>query len=156
MSFVGAILKFLLTICGYVLKEFINFTLHYIADLISQSKGRKQSRDLRVRANSGSHRQSPVYMLVHLALALRDSMEEERERKDDVGRDAEEKGGGQASSSHDTTMTENVGIMSDGASTSDLMASIMLVTGCPWVEYVVRNMMQFMIVHEFKDIVFLQ
>ncbi|KAI3919871.1 hypothetical protein MKW98_001127 [Papaver atlanticum] len=56
-------------------------------------------------------------MLVHLALALRASMEEERARKDAAVRDAEEKGGGQASSPYDTTMTENAGIMSDGANT---------------------------------------
>ncbi|KAI3954230.1 hypothetical protein MKW98_018054 [Papaver atlanticum] len=31
-------------------------------------------------------------------------------------------------------MTENTGIMSDGANTGDLMASLMLVTGCPGVE----------------------
>ncbi|KAI3954117.1 hypothetical protein MKW98_017941 [Papaver atlanticum] len=56
-------------------------------------------------------------MLVHLSLALTASMEEERARKDAATRDAEEKGGGQASSPHDTTMTENAGIMSDGANT---------------------------------------
>ncbi|KAI3891386.1 hypothetical protein MKW92_040495, partial [Papaver armeniacum] len=56
------------------------------------------------------------------------SMEEERARKDATARAAEEKGGGQASSSHDTTMTENACIMSDGANTVDLMASLMLVT----------------------------
>ncbi|KAI3881851.1 hypothetical protein MKW92_023623, partial [Papaver armeniacum] len=60
-------------------------------------------------------------MLVHLALALRASMEEERARKDAAARAAEEKGGGQASSSHDTTMTGNAGIMSGGANTGDLM-----------------------------------
>ncbi|KAI3850773.1 hypothetical protein MKW98_030833 [Papaver atlanticum] len=93
-------------------------------------------------------------MLVHLALALRASMEEERARKDAAARAADEKGGGQASSSQDTTMTENAGIMSDGANTGDLMASLMLVTSCPGVESVVRNMMQFMIVYELEDVVF--
>ncbi|KAI3940312.1 hypothetical protein MKW92_004142 [Papaver armeniacum] len=81
-------------------------------------------------------------------------MEEERARKDATARAAEEKGGGQASSSHDTTMTENAGIMSDGANTVDLMASLMLVTGCAGVESVVRNKMYFMIVHELEDVVF--
>ncbi|KAI3842289.1 hypothetical protein MKW98_026079, partial [Papaver atlanticum] len=95
-----------------------------------------------------------VYMLVHLALALRASMEEERERKDAAARAAEEKRGGQASSSQDTTMTENAGIMSDGANTGDLMTSLMLVTGCPGVECVVRNRMHFMFVHELEDVVF--
>ncbi|KAI3907919.1 hypothetical protein MKW92_008325 [Papaver armeniacum] len=56
-----------------------------------------------------------------LALALRASMEEERARQEAAARAAEEKGGGQASSSHDTTMTENTGIMSHGANTGDLM-----------------------------------
>ncbi|RZC55213.1 hypothetical protein C5167_014069 [Papaver somniferum] len=56
-----------------------------------------------------------------LALALRASMEEERARQEAAARAAEEKGGAQASSSHDTTMTENTGIMSHGANTSDLM-----------------------------------
>ncbi|RZC65399.1 hypothetical protein C5167_009083 [Papaver somniferum] len=55
-----------------------------------------------------------VYMLVHLALALRASKEEERARQDADARAAEEKGGGHASSSHDTTMTENASIMYDG------------------------------------------
>ncbi|KAI3925648.1 hypothetical protein MKW98_001502, partial [Papaver atlanticum] len=87
-----------------------------------------------------------VYMLVHHALALRASMEEEMARKDAAARAAEEKGGGQASSSHDTTMAENAGIMSDRANTGDLMAGLMLVTGCPGVESVVRNKMRFMIV----------
>ncbi|RZC92501.1 hypothetical protein C5167_041844 [Papaver somniferum] len=50
-------------------------------------------------------------------------MEEERARKDVGARTAEEKGGGQASSSHDTTMTENAGIMSDKANIGDLMTS---------------------------------
>ncbi|KAI3956831.1 hypothetical protein MKW92_044193, partial [Papaver armeniacum] len=95
-----------------------------------------------------------VYMLMHLALALRASMEEERARKDAAARAAEEKEGGHASSSHDTTMTENAGIMFDGANTSGLMASLMLVTGCPGVESLVRNRMQFMIVHELEDVVF--
>ncbi|RZC55562.1 hypothetical protein C5167_014417 [Papaver somniferum] len=36
----------------------------------------------------------------------------------------------------------------------DLMAGLMLVTGCPEVESVVRNMMSFMIVHELDDVVF--
>ncbi|KAI3960204.1 hypothetical protein MKW98_016928, partial [Papaver atlanticum] len=67
-----------------------------------------------------------VYMLVHLALALRDLMEEERARQDAAARGAEEKGGRHASSSHNTTMTENVGIMSDGANTGDLMVGLML------------------------------
>ncbi|KAI3857087.1 hypothetical protein MKW92_028115 [Papaver armeniacum] len=53
-------------------------------------------------------------MLVHLSLSLRASMEEERARQDVAARTAEEKGGGQASSSHDTTMTENASIMYDG------------------------------------------
>ncbi|KAI3960434.1 hypothetical protein MKW92_033116 [Papaver armeniacum] len=61
-------------------------------------------------------------MLVHLALALRASMEEERAIKDAAARDAEEKGGGQVSSSRDTTMNENASIMFDGANTCDLMA----------------------------------
>ncbi|KAI3923745.1 hypothetical protein MKW98_011375, partial [Papaver atlanticum] len=95
-----------------------------------------------------------VYMLVHLSLSLRDSMEEERARKDAAARDAEEKGGGQASSSHDTTMTKNTGIMFDGANTGNLMESLMLVTGCPGVESVAKNRMQFMIVHELEDVVF--
>ncbi|KAI3871409.1 hypothetical protein MKW98_024578 [Papaver atlanticum] len=60
-------------------------------------------------------------MFVHLALAHRASMEEERERKDAAARAAEEKVGGQTSSSQDTTMTKNAGIMSDGANTCDLM-----------------------------------
>ncbi|KAI3899295.1 hypothetical protein MKW92_024316 [Papaver armeniacum] len=72
-------------------------------------------------------------MLVHLTLALRDSMEEERERKDATTRAAEEKGGGQASSLHDTTMTENAGIMSDGANTGDLMECLML-ERCVWFD----------------------
>ncbi|KAI3836413.1 hypothetical protein MKW98_008174, partial [Papaver atlanticum] len=67
-----------------------------------------------------------VYMLVHLALAIRASMEEERERQDAATRATEEKGGGQASSSHDTTMTENAGIMADGANTGYLMVGLML------------------------------
>ncbi|RZC44099.1 hypothetical protein C5167_037048, partial [Papaver somniferum] len=75
-----------------------------------------------------------VCFLVHLA--LRASMEEERARKDTAARDADEKGGVQASSSHDTTMTENAGIMSDGANTCDLMAGLMLVIGCPGIEFV--------------------
>ncbi|KAI3896553.1 hypothetical protein MKW92_043222 [Papaver armeniacum] len=61
-------------------------------------------------------------MLVYPALALRASMEEDRVRKDAAARAAKEKGGGQSSSSHDTTMTENGFIMSDGANTGDLMA----------------------------------
>ncbi|KAI3933119.1 hypothetical protein MKW92_002275, partial [Papaver armeniacum] len=81
-------------------------------------------------------------------------MEEERARKDAATRVAEEKGSGQVSSSHDTTMTENAGIMSDGANTSDLMAGLMLITGCPWVESLVRNRMQFVMVHELEDVVF--
>ncbi|KAI3962291.1 hypothetical protein MKW92_000787, partial [Papaver armeniacum] len=52
-------------------------------------------------------------------------MEEERARQDVAARYAEEKGGGQASSSHDTTMTENAGIMSDKANTGDLMTGLM-------------------------------
>ncbi|XP_026378863.1 26S proteasome non-ATPase regulatory subunit 4 homolog [Papaver somniferum] len=62
-----------------------------------------------------------VYMLVHLALALRASVEEERASQDVAARVAEEKECGHASISHDTTMTENAGIMSDGANTCDLM-----------------------------------
>ncbi|RZC53516.1 hypothetical protein C5167_012365, partial [Papaver somniferum] len=93
-----------------------------------------------------------VYMLVHLDLALRASMEEERARKDVAARTTEEKGSGQASSSHDTTMTENAGIMYDKANIGDLMASLVLVTSCPGVESVVRNMMQFMIVMWFSAV----
>ncbi|KAI3943457.1 hypothetical protein MKW92_012742, partial [Papaver armeniacum] len=62
-------------------------------------------------------------------------MEEERARKDAAARAAKEKGGGQASSSHDKTMIENAGIMSDGAK-SDLKASLMLVNGFHGVESV--------------------
>ncbi|RZC59814.1 hypothetical protein C5167_007128 [Papaver somniferum] len=67
-----------------------------------------------------------VYMLVHLALALRASVEEERASQDVAARVAEEKECGHASISHDTTMTENAGIMSDGANTCDLMVGLML------------------------------
>ncbi|KAI3930774.1 hypothetical protein MKX01_037220 [Papaver californicum] len=56
-----------------------------------------------------------------LALALRTSMEEERARQEAAARAVEEKGGGQASSSHDAIMTENIGIMSHEANTGDLM-----------------------------------
>ncbi|KAI3943894.1 hypothetical protein MKW92_023816 [Papaver armeniacum] len=69
-------------------------------------------------------------MFVHLGLTLRASMEEERARKDAAARAAEEKGGGQASSSHDITMTENAGIMSDGANTGDLMMVLLRFQGC--------------------------
>ncbi|KAI3925204.1 hypothetical protein MKW92_024043, partial [Papaver armeniacum] len=81
-------------------------------------------------------------------------MEEERVRKDAAARTAKEKGGGQASSSHDTTMTENTGIMSGGVNTGDLMACLMFVTSYLGVQSVVRKMMQFIIVHELKYVVF--
>ncbi|KAI3940105.1 hypothetical protein MKW92_011324 [Papaver armeniacum] len=81
-------------------------------------------------------------------------MEEERAIKDVATRVAEEKGGGQVSSSRDTTMNENASIMFDGANTCDLMAGLMLITGCPWVESMVRNKIQFVILHELEDVVF--